>query len=591
MNPIEEIKDRLSIEDLVSQYVQLKKVGRSLKGLCPFHTEKTPSFIVSPERGMAYCFGCNKGGDIFKFIQEIENVDFGEALKILAEKTGVQLEKYNAPAVAAASDQRSMLIGIHEKAASFFEEKLWKTEAGAKVLEYLKNRGLNEESIRTFRIGFSPDSYDETNAYLLHAGYTKKDLVASGLALSRETTFDKIYDRFRGRLMFPVFDGQGRVIAFGGRALGKDQDPKYVNSPDTAIYHKGHVLYGFSHAKQAIKQKGEAIFVEGYMDLIATHQSGVKNVVATSGTALTLRQLNILKPFAEKLILSFDMDSAGQEAAARAYEISRDFDYSIMVATMPEGKDAAEYAKNHDGGLPAVFENAVSYGEYLYGKLLKTFGTDGLAAKKKIIHEFMPFFAMIRSSIEKDEFIRKFARDLDLKELEIYDEIKNAKLPSSHPARQKGMMDDAAIKIVKYTAEDLLLGLIINFPRVSSLIGKKMDLCLFSDRFKPIYNAFCDKYNDQRVGAEKALVELIPDDLKEYAQIMSLYVSEKYGEMSEEAVEKELSSLIDNLWRQYVNGKTRELGKLIREAEKTGDADLCKKLLMELSNINRHGSN
>lgn len=327
------------------------------------------------------------------------------------------------------------------------------------------------------------------------------------------------------------------------------------------------------------------------MDLIATFQAGVKNVVATSGTALTPKQLRILKPFAETLIFSFDMDSAGQEAAQRAYELSQDFDYSIRVATMPEGKDAAEYAKDHGADLAGVFDRAVSYGDYLYDKLIRTYGTDGLSSKIKIIREFMPFFSAIRSGIEKDAFIRRLAGDLSLNESQIYDEIKNIKLPSSHPARLNNSLGDEQVKAKKYSAEELLLGLVIGFPRVAFLLLKKMDDYLFSDAFKPIYIAFRDKYNDQRVGSGNDVISLIPEDLRANAQVLSLYVSEKYGEMGEEAVEKELSSLLDNLRKRYLHQKKQELQKLIKEAERNGDRPLLNDLLLEHRNISTHGTN
>ena len=236
-NAIDEIKAKLSIEELVGQYVQLKKVGRSLKGLCPFHQEKTPSFIVSPDKGIAYCFGCNKGGDVFRFIQEVEGVDFNDALKILAERTGVKLEEYKVEK-AVPKGQKELLMEIYEKVAGFYEKKLWDSAEGKKVLEYLHKRGLNDESIKLFRLGFAPDSFDETYTWLLRNGFDKRELVMSGMAMTKETTLEKIYDRFRGRLMFPIFDSLGRVVAFGGRALIKDQEPKYLNSSESAVYHK-----------------------------------------------------------------------------------------------------------------------------------------------------------------------------------------------------------------------------------------------------------------------------------------------------------------------------------------------------------------
>lgn len=587
-NAVDEIKDKLNIEDLVSQYVQLKKVGRSLKGLCPFHSEKTPSFIVSPERGIAYCFGCHKGGDVFSFLQEVEGVDFADALKILAERTGVKLETHKFEK-SVPKDQKDLLIDIQEKAARFYEHNLWNTENGVKVLDYLRKRGLTDESIKFFRVGFSPDSYDQTYTHLLKEGFTKKMLVSSGLALSQETTMEKIYDRFRGRLMFPIFDGLGRVVAFGGRALSKEQEPKYLNSPETAVYHKSNVLYGFSHAKIAMKQSEEVVMVEGYMDLISCFQAGVKNAVATSGTALTLKHLRLVKPFVKTLLLCFDMDLAGQEAAKRAFELAQDFEVTVKVIAIPEGKDAADYVKLHGEKLQEVVKTAVPYGDYFYEKLLRNFGTDNLSAKKKILAEFLPFFNTLKSNIEKDEYIRRLARDLDLKESQIYDEIKNIKLPEYHPARMRGSLDEP-VKAKKYSADELLIGLLLNFPRMGELLKDKMSESLFLEPLKPIYKGIVDQYNDQRIEAGIGVITVLPAELQETAGLLSLYVSENYGEIGEVAVEKEMNTLIEKISKGQLQLRRKALEKRIYEAEVKGDKELWKQLLQELSQIKSYGT-
>jgi DNA primase len=585
---VDEIKDKLQIEDLVSQYVQLKKVGRSLKGLCPFHSEKTPSFIVSPERGIAYCFGCHKGGDVFRFIQEMEGVDFPDALKILAERTGVKLESHKFEKIVP-KDQKDLLIEIHEKVTRFYEENLWNTENGLKVLDYLHKRALTDESIKLFRVGYSPDSYDQTYTHLMKEGFTKKMLVAAGIALSQETTLEKIYDRFRGRLMFPVLDGLGRVVAFGGRALSKEQEPKYLNSPETAVYHKSNVLYGFSHAKPAMKHSGEVMMVEGYMDLIASFQAGVKNVVATSGTAMTVKHLRLVKPFVKTLLLCFDMDLAGQEAGKRAFELAQDFDFNVKVVAIPEGKDAADYAKNHPEKLQEVVKAALPYGDYFYAKLLNTFGTDNFSAKKKILQEFLPFFNMLKSNIEKDQYIRRLARDLDLKESQIYDEIKNIKLPDYHPARMRGSLDEP-VQAKKYRADELIIGMLLNFPRMVKVLNDKMAEDLFLEPLKPIYKAIVDQYNDHRVEAGIDLKMVLPAELQETSGLLSLYVSEHYGEIGEVAVEKEMNALIDKIRKTALSARRKNLEKLIYEAETKGDKELWKQLLQELSQIKSYGT-
>ncbi len=586
VDAVQEIKAKLSIEDVVRQYVQLKKAGRSLKGLCPFHAEKSPSFVVSPERGIAYCFGCHKGGDIFAFIQEIESVDFVDALKLLAERTGIELQQHEAKR-SVPKDEKDQLLHVHDIVARFYQKHLWETDDGKKVLDYLHKRGLTDETIQKFQVGFAPDSYEATHTMLLKEGFSKKMLVSSGLALTQETTVDKIYDRFRGRLMFPITDHMGRIVAFGGRALKKDQEPKYLNSPETAIYHKSNVLYGFSYAKPAIKEKQAVILVEGYMDMIASFQSGLTNAVSTSGTALTLQQLRHVQPFVNTIYLAFDMDNAGQEAAKRAFDLTQEFEFTVKVITLPEGKDIAEYAQAHAGDVPQVVANAVTYGDHYYHKLLNTYGAGDIMNKRKILQEFYPFLGSLKSSIQKDEYVRRFAHDLHLNEKQIYDEMKNFKLPLSHPARRySGLDTPVQPKGKKFSADSLLMGFLIEFPRIAQLFKDRLTDGYFSDELKPIYKVFSDQYNGQGVQEVKDFLASLPHEQAEKASLLSLYIHEIYGEVGEEAAEHEIKVLIDNIVKTITGNKRNELQTLIEEAEKEGRKDDYLRLLQELHDLN-----
>lgn len=587
-NAVQEIKDRLKIEDLVSQYVQLKKVGRSLKALCPFHAEKSPSFIVSPDRQIAYCFGCNKGGDIFAFVQEVEGLDFVDALKMLAEKAGVELPEYKKSGrPRATGDVKDQLFKIYEEATALYERQLWESEPGRKVLDYLRRRGLTDESIKAFRIGFSPDSFEETYTYLLKKGFTRKLLVSSGLALTKETTVEKIYDRFRGRLMFPIRDNLGRIVAFGGRALSKDQEPKYVNSPESPIYHKSNVLYGFYQAKPTLKQKGEAVIAEGYFDVIAAHQAGVENTVAPCGTALASRQIRLLKPFVQSIALAFDNDLAGQEAAKRAYGMAQEFELAVKMVVIPDGKDPADFVRDHGDAFTGLVEEAIPYGDYFYQALLKAYGTADITSKKKILQEFLPFFSFMKSSIERDEYVRRLALDLGLKEVQIYDEIQNVKLPDYHPARMVEEAETAESRTTrKQELSEIILGFMIEFPRIGKLFLEKVDENSFSDDLKAIYKALADQYNVQGFEAAGNVIDNFPHEIKQKAALASLYVSEKYGEISEVDVEKELERLISRLQEKRLNQQRRDLHKRLQEAEKAENKELSNQLLQELNRLN-----
>jgi DNA primase len=263
-DPVDEIKSRLSIEELVSSYVQLKKAGRSYKGLCPFHSEKTPSFVVSSEKQICHCFGCNKGGDIFTFIQEVEGISFPEALRLLADRVGVKIEENKSKSVSVSKKEKDEFYRAHDLAAEFFEKQLLSSRDGEKVLEYLYKRGLTNETIKEFRLGFAPDSYDSLYPFLLKKGINKDILIQSGLVSAKNLSSDDIYDKYRQRLIFPILDNLGKICGFGGRALKKDQMPKYLNSPENIIYNKSKLLYGLYHSQKAIKEFDKILLVEGY---------------------------------------------------------------------------------------------------------------------------------------------------------------------------------------------------------------------------------------------------------------------------------------------------------------------------------------
>ncbi|MFZ1627153.1 MAG: DNA primase, partial [Candidatus Moraniibacteriota bacterium] len=311
----EDIKARLNIVDVVGQYVKLQKAGSAWKANCPFHQEKTPSFNVNEERNMWHCFGCGKGGDAFAFVMEIEGLEFREALKLLAEKAGVELPEYRSDG-RAVTETKDRGLEILELATKFYEKQLWESERGKVMLAYLRDRGLFEESLRTYRLGYAPDGWEHITKFLLGRGFRSEELESCGLSLKGKEGRG-FYDRFRDRIMFPIQDILGRPIGYSARVSpgGNETQAKYINTPETNLYHKSRALYGLSIAKQAIKEAGRTILVEGNMDVIALHQAGLPNVVAVSGTALTADQLGILKRYGKKLALFFDMDKAGQAAA------------------------------------------------------------------------------------------------------------------------------------------------------------------------------------------------------------------------------------------------------------------------------------
>jgi len=411
MSPAEQIKERLNIVEVLSEYLKLEKAGSNYRALCPFHHEKTPSFFVSPSRGLYYCFGCNSSGDIFTFLENFAGLDFRGALKVLAAKAGVTLQDYK---------DNSRLYSLLELAALFFEVNL-KDEAK----QYLKGRGLTEETIKSFRIGYAPDTWQGLTDYLLKKGFKKEEILQAGLA---KKTPKGLGDHFRGRIMFPILDSAGRVIAFTGRIFPeKEKAPKYLNSPETALFKKGNFLFGFNQAKAEIKNKNSAILVEGQMDLVLLHQASFKNTVALSGTALSeikgqLKELFFLSP---NLILAFDSDAAGRKAALRTAEITLAYGFEVKIANLPSGLDPADLVKQPET-LKRIIAEAKPVIEFLTNLILQE-TPDKQEIGKKVRLFVLPFIRNLPSSIEAAYFVKRVAELTGIREESIWEDLK--KLP------------------------------------------------------------------------------------------------------------------------------------------------------------------
>lgn len=580
---VAEIKNRLPIENLVAEYVVLKKVGRNYKGLCPFHSEKTPSFIVSTDKGIAYCFGCHKGGDLFNFLMEVESIDFNEALRILAEKTGVTIEK-NPGKTFVRKDEKQILIDIHAEVAAFYQDNLLNTPEGKMVLEYILGRGLNEKTIKRFMLGFAPDSYDKTYQHLLKKKFTHQQILQAGLAQAKDTSMDKIYDRFRGRLMFPIWDSMGRIVGFGGRALSKEQEPKYLNSPETPIYQKNQLLYGFYQSKPAIKNSKKVIVVEGYMDYLAAVQEGLENVVAVSGTAMTKRHLTVLKPYIEEMVLSFDMDNAGKEAAKRSFELTQDFDFAVKLLALPSGKDIADFAKDHPGELLKLQEKIVLFTDFFYLDLLSKYDLSLLTERRKVLVEFAAFFHKLRGNVEKTEYVRRLSQDLGMSELQIYDELKMRNLSASHPARQMAANE---YKNIVYAPEELLIGLVVQFPKCFFETKISLEQDNFSDLVKSIYKLFLDNYNPHSTDQDAVFKDFpgLDEQVKSRVNLLSLYAEEKYGSLPPEIIKKEIIDLVKKIQLDAVNKKRQVLQRQLKDAEIAKDKKGMENALIQLSKL------
>lgn len=419
---VEKIKERLNIVDLLGTYIKLDKAGKNMKACCPFHHEKTPSFFVSPDRDSYYCFGCGAKGDIFTFVQEFEGLDFFGALKLLAERTGVVLERGSLDK----KDDKEAIFNALEAATQFFESNLLKSQTAQK---YLEKRGLTEKTIKDWRIGFVSDDWRTLYDYLAARKFTDSEIEQAGLIKRNERSF---YDRFRGRIMFPIRDGAGRVVGFSGRILPENDDgksAKYLNSPEISVFNKSRILYGFDLAKLAIKKFDYSVVVEGQMDIITCHQAGFQNVVATSGTALTPEHLTLLRRISNRVIMAFDADKAGYNAATKAWQLALSLGMEVKIAEFREGKDPADMILSPGG--KEKFKEALKESMHIVDFSLAKVLAEKLDERKlggAIKEEVLPFIALIESSIEKSHFVKKITETTGIDENAVWEDLKKIKI-------------------------------------------------------------------------------------------------------------------------------------------------------------------
>ncbi|MFQ6015196.1 MAG: DNA primase [Anaerolineae bacterium] len=453
MSAVDEIKERLDIVEVISTYVPLKKAGRNFKGLCPFHTEKTPSFVVFPDNQSWYCFGaCGTGGDLFTFVMKRENMEFPEALRLLARRAGVSLAP-RSPAEAAEQKRLRRLREINAAAASYFHNLLMNSDAGERARHYLAQREIGQQAIVDFQLGYALDSWDALKQHLTERGYQPTDLLAAGLVIEREGGGDRraplsdFYDRFRGRLMFPIRDIQGHTIGFGARALD-DSVPKYLNSPQTPLFDKGRALYGIDMAKGAIRANGRAVIVEGYTDVITAHQNGFGNVVASMGTALTESQLRTLKRLTKNFVLALDADAAGREATKRGLDVaSRALDRrlvpvplgrglirheqrlnaDIRIVVLPPGRDPDDVIKEEPAKWAQLLQEAVPVVEYYFRTITTALDLTTAKGKAAAVRQLLPIIGDVGDEIERTHYLQKLGRMVQIDERVLLDRLRKRK--------------------------------------------------------------------------------------------------------------------------------------------------------------------
>jgi len=472
----ETVRQQADIVRVIGDYIQLKKAGaKNFNGLCPFHNEKTPSFSVNIERQFFHCFGCGKSGDVFKFVQEREQISFPEAIKFVAEKMGIPLPKmqYSSESEAEDAGKRGKLIEMHERACKFFEDQLRRPE-GAQAREYLAGRGLKEETIKTFRIGFAPDS-GFTLKDRLKADFSDEMMRASGLFSWKEggdgqaggVTPAAMYSKFRNRIMFPIANENGKIIAFTGRTLAKDEKsgPKYLNSPETPIYSKSRVLYNLDRAKEAVRKLGYVILVEGQMDCIAVYSAGFHNVAASSGTAFTETQVRLVGRFSKDIVVNFDPDTAGAAATDKSLGMLLEEEFNIRVLRLEAGFDPDLFIrKNGAEAYAKALKGSAKYFDYLVERALKLFPTRSPEGKKNAVNFLLPHIHRVPSRIVRDELANDIAQKLNIDTTVLRQEFKAAAV--SRAAR--GLRNEPDIDVTP--AEKVLV------RAASTVVGEEAEL-------------------------------------------------------------------------------------------------------------------
>ncbi len=587
MDTVNAIKEKLDVVDLISQYVTLKKSGKNYKGNCPFHNEKTASFMVSQDIQRYRCFGCGKSGDIFNFVMDYEGVDFAEAVKILAEKTGVEVKMDKNPAYEKAKELSAKIFEMNELAARFYEFLLHKHPSGKEALEYLEGRKTKQSTIKTFRIGYAVNNWDLLSRALKQKGYNDQDIEESGLGRIRKRG-DSSYDMFRQRIMFPLFDHLGRIVGFAGRAMTAEQMPKYINTSETAIFHKEKFLYGLQETKKYIKEEGSAIIVEGEFDMLSLYQNGYKNVVASKGTALTPGQVNMLKRYTETAILIFDNDKAGLEAAVRGIKIIQNIGLNIKIGVMPDDvKDPDDLMKTNPEQFKDILKDALPLWDFYFKYALMKFSLSDVFEKKRAAEFLYEVLNDIQDSVTRTNYIKKFADifeiDRDQVEVEMAEHKNQEK---SKPTSRLAKDESAAAPSIgdNLDPEIYVLSLLTHLePTALEVYLKEVDEDYFKNEI--LLNIFQElkKAVDSKQFEIKAFYDMLmtsyPNTNSLFERIYLLDLGSVFADQL--LLNKEISSVIKRLKKDFHSRKLKDISKAIKKAEAVQDSSQVETLLNE----------
>jgi len=646
--PSDEIKSKLDIVDVIRDYIQLKPAGINFRALCPFHREKTPSFMVSPEKQIWHCFGCSKGGDIFSFIMDMEGISFVEALRMLAPKAGVRLRRQD-PKLAS---QRNRLLDIVEFSSKYYHKTLLESSKAKLARAYLSQRGLATETIEDWQIGYSPESWDDLIKLLKNKGYTENEIFLAGMSVKKQirrpddigahangNNEPRFYNRFRGRIMFPISDVNGSIAAFSARVSpekeAEEKMGKYINSPQTMIYDKSGILFGLDKAKMEIKKQDLTIIVEGQTDVITAHQHGFANVIASSGTSLTAEQVSLLKRYSLNLVLAFDMDAAGDLAAERGIVQAMQAEMNIRVAELPFGKDPDECIKHNPDEWRKAIKQAKPMMQYYFDKTLAGLDIEQVNDRRQAAKELLPVIAKLGNKIEQDFWLKKLSQTVDVAENFLREALSKA---SAKNDKQRTKTPSPAAAITQSSREEmlseLLLALILKFSlhldyainqispeQIAGLTNQEVyrSLIIYYNKINDIqaqqaqsepaevnYQNFKDWLKESQISPSNS--DFVDEDdnsskenttsasrgrddsdnnkTKEVDQLklldrLVLLADKDFYNYNQEQVKSEIIKIVTILKKSYLASRLKEITRLIAQLEKEGNEKELKNLMEE----------
>ena len=580
MDQVSQIREKIDIVSFISEFIPLKKTGRNFKANCPFHGEKTPSFVVSPERQIWHCFGCSKGGDVYTFLMEYERLEFPEALRTLAKRAGIELKTQEKnPGLAT---QKERLYQINSLTKEYYHYVLTQHPAGKRALEYLKNRGVSDKIIQTFRLGFAPTRNALTKYLLSKKKFAREDLVASGVAFQKG--YDTV-DFFRGRLMFPLIDHRDNVVGFAGRILDNSTTTsKYINTRETLIYHKGEQFYGLNITKEAIRRENQAIIVEGEFDVITCFENGVANVVAVKGTALTEAQVNLLGRFAQKITFCFDGDKAGQEAIKRSLTVVEKKGLTPTVIEIPGGKDPDEALKKEPGLFKkAVKEDSGIY-DYLFEKTLANVAIETVEGKKAFADLMLPVVAPIKNEIIKEHYIKKISAELDTSYESVMRELEKIQVPRHVQAQQIAAKQKRSKEEL---LEEYLLALILQSDMPKKALADAMEVLSEIMPKERAYHKIMDHllthFQKQEGFNSSVFGSDLPQELVSVYDTSFLVALPHFAD--EKHAEDEVKKIAGQLKRLYIQKRLKNLANEIQQKEKEGNEKEAESLQKQYSSL------